>query len=277
MMELWVFDRSEAFRSEKLDTTLMPNSLIRTIVSYAMMVDKVIGFNSFIKQDGLRSYIELSRVDGAMAQRFYLESEPIAAPRYIVGLGTTCSASRGLTFQSPNLVVKFAWREDKRHFVLELLTLMKERGVRGVIKILGCQDLKNIKSLQQGLQFTQSYGFLQSTANANIVSKGDKCITSNSFNKNPDQSFVHRTFSCPTSPLGRSINKFKSILEIFEARPDVVKALRSLYQGGNILRRDICVKNLIIVSPHNEEYAKGALINLDRSLDLPKARREEER
>ncbi|KAI9859057.1 MAG: hypothetical protein M1813_007185 [Trichoglossum hirsutum] len=271
MMELWVFDRSGAFSSEKLDTTQSPNSLIKTMVSYAMMNDEEVGFNSFIKQDGLGSYIEFGGVDGTEAERFYLEAEPIAAPLYIVGPSTTCYASRRLTFKSPNLAVKFAWREDKRHTELKLLTLTKERNAWGVIKVLGCQDLESIESLRQGLQFTQPYDFLQATADPNVVSEGNKCATSKSVNENYDQSFINRTFSCIlTSPLGRSINKFKSILEFLEACRDVVKALRSLHQDGKILHRDICIKNLIIVSPHNEGYAKGALIDLDGSLDLAK-------
>lgn len=271
IMELWVFDRSGAFSSERLDTTLTPNLLIEALASYAMMNDEEVGLNSFIKQDGLRRYVEFKEFEEVEAERFYLESEPIAAPRYIIGPGTTCYASRRLTSNKPNLVVKFAWREDKRHTELELLTLTKERNVSGVIKVIGCQDLESIEYLRQGLQFTQPYDFPQATADPNVVSKGDNVATSRSFNENSDQSFINRTFSCIlTSPLGRPINKFESILEFLEACRDVIKALRSLYEDGRILHRDICIKNLIIVSPQNDEHAKGALIDLDGSLDLDK-------
>jgi len=91
------------------------------------------------------------------------------------------------------------------------------------------------------------------------------------FNENYDQLFINSTFSCIlTSPLGRSIKKFESILEFLEACRDVGKVLRSLYQDGKVLYRNIYIKNPIIISPHNKGYAKGALIDLDGSLDLVK-------
>lgn len=68
----------------------------------------------------------------------------------------------------------------------------------------------------------------------------------------------------------RSTNKFESILEFPEACRDVVKALRSLYQDGKILHRDICIKNLIVASRRDEGDAKGVLIDLDGALDLEK-------
>ncbi|OBT47644.1 hypothetical protein VE00_02916 [Pseudogymnoascus sp. WSF 3629] len=212
VMELWVFDRSGAFSSEEVDTAMTPDLLIETLASYAMMGDEEVGLNSFIKKDGLRSYVEF---EGGEAERFYLEPELIAAPRYIVGPSTTCYVSRRLTSDKPNLVVKFAWREDKRHTELEFLTLTKERNVRGVIKVLGCQDLESIEYLRRDLQFTQPYNFLQATADLNVASKGDKVLTSRTFNENSDQPFIN-------------------------------------------------------LSPPNDEYEKGALIDLDGSLDLEK-------
>lgn len=49
-----------------------------------------------------------------------------------------------------------------------------------------------------------------------------------------------------------------------------MKALRSLYQRGNILHRDIAIKNLIIPARRNEGDPKGVLIDLDAALDLEK-------
>jgi serine/threonine protein kinase len=59
-------------------------------------------------------------------------------------------------------------------------------------------------------------------------------------------------------------------LDFLEACQDVVKALKSLYQEGKILHRDIAVKNLIIASQCRERDAKGVLIDLDIALDLEK-------
>lgn len=88
-------------------------------------------------------------------------------------------------------------------------------------------------------------------------------------NEKYDQKFVNRIFSClVTFPLRRPINGFESILEFLEACRDVVQALRSRYQDGKILYRDICIKNLTITSPRSARDAKGVLINLDLALDL---------
>lgn len=149
--------------------------------------------------------------------------------------------------------------------------MTKERSVWGVIKILGCQDLESIKDLRQGLQFTRWYDFIPAAASRRVVSEGDEPATYAGSNGKYDELSVDRTFSCiTTSPLGRSINKFVSILEFLEACRDVVKALRSLHQDGKILHRDICIKNLIIASKRSQGDAKGVLIDLDGALDLEK-------
>lgn len=271
-MELWVFDRSGAYSCEEMDTEQRPELLIKTIASYTMMNDEEVGFNSFIRLDELgRSYVAFSGLDGNEAERFYLEDEPIAAPQYIVGPGTTCYSARRLTSKNPEFVVKFAWREEKRHTERELLDLTKERNVWGVIKILGCQDLESIKYLRQGLQFTRSYDFLPATASRRVVSEGDELATYACSNGQYDQVFVDRTFSCiTTSPLGRSINRFMSMLEFLVACRDIVKGLRSLRQDGKILHRDICIKNLIIASKSSQGDAEEVLIDLDGALDLEK-------
>ncbi|TAQ88899.1 hypothetical protein B7494_g2770 [Chlorociboria aeruginascens] len=133
IMELWVFDRGCLVVKGWILQS--PSSWIKTMVSYAMMNDEEVGFNSFIKQDGWTRKL------------------------HYIWPSTTCYVSRRLIFKSPNLVVN-AWREDKRHTELEILTLTKERNVWGVIKLLGCQDLESIESLRQGLQFTKPYDFL---------------------------------------------------------------------------------------------------------------------
>lgn len=269
MMELWVFDRSGAYSSDKLNIRQRPDLLIQTIASYMMMNDEEVGFNPFIQLDGLKRYIAFRGIDGN--ERFYLEEKPIATPQYIVGPGTTCYASRGLTSKFPEYVVKFAWREGEGHTERELLESTKDRNVWGVIKLLGCQDLESIESLRQSLQFTEPYDFRSTAADRRHASEGHGAVTFTGFNDNYPQPFVNRTLSCVmTSPLGRPINKFESILEFLEACRDVVKALRSLYQDGKILHRDICIKNLIISSRPQEGDAKGVLIDLDGALDLSK-------
>ncbi|KAH6957780.1 hypothetical protein BKA56DRAFT_601420 [Ilyonectria sp. MPI-CAGE-AT-0026] len=271
-MELWVFDRSGAYSSEKLDLVQRPDLLIRIMASYAMMSDEEAGFNSFIRRDGLGDYVAFGSADQDETVRLYLEDKPIAAPEYLVGPGTTCYAARTSISQTAEFVVKFAWREDSNHTERELLELTKERNVWGVIKALGWQDLDSIRDMRQGLQFNQPYDFLPAATGGRAASEDDN-PTAASAGSDEDYvpPFLNRTFSCmTTSPLGRSINKFETVLEFLEACRDIAKALRSLYQDGKILHRDICVKNLIIPARINEGDPKGVLIDLDGALDLEK-------
>jgi len=76
MMKLWVFYRSGAFSSEKLDFTQSPSSWIKTMVSYTMMDNEEVGFKSFIKQDG--QLMEQRRTDSTSKLRqlllYYISS-----------------------------------------------------------------------------------------------------------------------------------------------------------------------------------------------------------
>lgn len=111
------------------------------------------------------------------------------------------------------------------------MELTKERNVWGVINALGWQDLDSIRDLRQGLQFNQPYDFRQAATGGGAASEGG---TPTAAVAGSDEvyvpPFLNRTFSCiTTSPLGRSINKFETILEFLEACQDVARALRSLY------------------------------------------------
>ncbi len=260
-MELWMFDRSGAFSSEQLDLAGQP-SLLRIMASYASMADEEVGFTSFIQRDGRGSYVAFGGPDEHETERLYLV-KPIAAPQYLVGPGTTCYAATTSASQRAEFVVKFTWREETTHTECELLELTKNRHVRGVIRALGWQDLGSIRDLHRGLRFHQPYDFMPLTTNKWAIPEGDT--------PDSDPPFINRTLSCiATAPLGRSINKFENIPEFLEACRDVVKALKSLYEDGKILHRDICVKNLIIPIRCRGEDEKGVLIDLDGALDLEK-------
>ncbi len=257
MLELWMFDCSGAFSSEKFDIAEQPGLLVTIVASYAMMTDEEAGFNSFIQHDQMGSYVTFGGNDD-QAERLYLD-KPIAAPQYLVGPGTACYAAKTSTSQSAGLVVKFAWRDEVAHTEWELLELTRKRKVWGVIRALGCQDLDSIRGLREGLRFDQPYTF----TDGNATFQDDA--------PEKDASFTNRTFSCvAASPLGWPINQFRTITELLEACRDVAKALRSLYQDGKILHRDICIKNLIIPVHRNEGDAAGILIDLDGALDLEK-------
>ncbi|KAH6627201.1 hypothetical protein B0J18DRAFT_489949 [Chaetomium sp. MPI-SDFR-AT-0129] len=239
-LELWVFDRSGAYSSGELDLAQRPNLLVQVLASYAMMDDQEAGFNTFVKHlgpvgsDG--GYVAFDQ-----GNKLYLRPELIAAPSYLVGLGTTCHPASVSTTGEPDTVVKFPWREAAAHTEIEQLKQARERKVWGVLQLLGSQDLGSIADLRSGLQFPQP--------------------------------FVNRIFSCvATAPLGRPSQKFTSIPELLHALSDLVQALRSLYLDAGIIHRDIAIKNLVLAPQRsNTDGPNGVLIDFDQALDVATA------
>lgn len=168
-LELWVFDRSGAYSSERLDLVQRPDLLVQTLAGYTLMSDEEAGFNTFVKcsAPGLDSYITFHQRD-----KFYLRPELLATADYIVGPGTTCFVASKSTVGKPDTVIKFSWREDEEPTEVRLLERAHNRNAWGIIQLLGSQDLVSIADFRQGLHFPQG--------------------------------FVNRPFSCvATTPLGR--------------------------------------------------------------------------
>ncbi|KAL2822476.1 hypothetical protein BJX63DRAFT_427041 [Aspergillus granulosus] len=237
-LELWVFDRSGAYSSERLDLVQRPDLLVRTLAGYTLMNDEDAGFNTFVKRlaPGSDSYITFHQRD-----KFHLRPGLVATADYIVGPGTTCYVASTSTIGEPDTVIKFSWREDEEPTELRVLKRAHERNAWGVIQLLHYQDLMKIANLRQGLQFPQT--------------------------------FVNRTFSCiAITPLGRPIRQFTSIPELLEVLRDLVKALQSLYVNARILHRDVAIKNLIITpQQHRADSPKGVLLDFNFALDLDNA------
>ncbi|KAI0096994.1 hypothetical protein GGR51DRAFT_541928 [Nemania sp. FL0031] len=237
-LELWVFDRSGAYSSERFDLAQRPDLLVRTLAGYTLMSDKEAGFNTFVKRPapGSDSYVTFHQSD-----KLYLRPELIATADYIIGPGTTCYGASTSTIGEPDAVIKFSWREDEEPTEVRLLERAQERNAWGVIQLRGYQDLVNTADLRQGLRFPGT--------------------------------FVNRTFSCvATTPLGRPIRQFTSIPELLEVLHDLVRALQSLYVDARILHRDVAIKNLIITPQHSADSPKGVLIDFNYALDLDNVR-----
>jgi hypothetical protein len=84
----------------------------------------------------------------------------------IVCRGTTCYRSRA---GCPGFdgVVKFSWTSDLRPPEADLLQKANERGVKGLAKLVGHDQITSIKELRDGLEFAASHRFrdMQRTAN----------------------------------------------------------------------------------------------------------------
>lgn len=237
-LELWIFDRSGAYSSERLDMMQRPDLLARTLAGYTLMSDEEAGFNTFVKHlaPGPDGYVTFDQ-----HCKYYLRSELIATANCIVGLGTTCYMASTSTIGELDTVVKFSWREEEEPTEVCLLKRAHERNAWGTIILQGYQDLLSIADIRQGLQFPEK--------------------------------FVNRTFSCiATTPLGRPIREFTSIPELLEALRDIVIALESLYVNARILHRDIAIKNLIIAPQKSPDSPKGVLLDFNAALDLDNVR-----
>ncbi|KAI9764729.1 MAG: hypothetical protein M1840_008121 [Geoglossum simile] len=153
IMELWVFDRSGPYNRDTFDIRKDPNRFIIVMAGYTMMSDEELGLNTYIKEDEHGKYIMFKAEDKTKEEKLCLEDKPIALQHAIVCRGTTCYRAKRPDAEDWEFVVKFSWRSDKRRAEGELLKLARERGVWGVARLFGYQDLDSIANLRQGLQF----------------------------------------------------------------------------------------------------------------------------
>ncbi|KAF2453067.1 hypothetical protein BDY21DRAFT_388293 [Lineolata rhizophorae] len=167
IMELWVFDRSGLYGSEKFDIHKDPRRFIKIMFGYTRMSDEQLGVDTFIKEDKEGKYVVLE--EEAKEEHVYLEDKPIAFQRAIVCRGTACYRARKRGSQQWQYVVKFAWRSNKRQAEGELLRLAKERNVWGVAKLINHRDLDAIADLRSGLQFGKPQIFR--LARQNLISQ----------------------------------------------------------------------------------------------------------
>ena len=123
MMQLWVFDRSGPYASEKFDIHEDPRRFIKIMAGYTMMSDEELGMNAFIKEDKIGKYIVFKGDDEAEEENLYLEDKPIAFQRAIICRGTTCYRAKRQHSKNWEFVAKFSWRSDKREAEGALLKL----------------------------------------------------------------------------------------------------------------------------------------------------------
>lgn len=166
MMQLWVFDRSGPYASEKFDIHGDPRRFIKIMTGYTMMSDEELGMNVFIKEDKIGKYILFKGDDEVDEENLYLEDQPIAFQRAIICRGTTCYRAKRQHSKNWEFVAKFSWRSDKRSAEGTLLKLAKERNVWGVAQLFGHQDLESIAGLREGLQFGNPQTFRMAKKNA---------------------------------------------------------------------------------------------------------------
>ncbi|KAL2047792.1 hypothetical protein ABVK25_011342 [Lepraria finkii] len=287
-MELWVFDRSGPYSSGEFDIHKEPEVFIRAIAGYAMMSDEELGLDTFVEREGEDRFITLTEDMTGKEKRLQLERDPIVIQRAIVCRGTNCYRSKDSEY-----VVKFSWTSDKRQPEARFLRLAREKGVKGVAKLLGYHCITSIDKMRDGLTFPASHHFRntspsasgkrkstghEATSSKRSKSSGQRSTPGEEYEASQrventqgislyarsDAPFDNRLLNCLViSPAGEAIGKFDSIPTLLTALRDAIKAHRSLYIQGRSLHRDISENNIIITDPEKADGFTGILIDLE--------------
>ncbi len=160
-MELWVFDRSGPYSSGEFDIHKEPEQFIRVIAGYAMMSDEELGLDTFVERDEEDRFITITEDVTGKEKRLQLKSSPIVIQRGIICRGTNCYRSKDLAH-----VVKFSWTSDKRSPEADHLRSAREKGVKGVAKLLSYHRITSIDEIRDGLTFPASYHFRNTSSSA---------------------------------------------------------------------------------------------------------------
>ncbi|KAL9121789.1 MAG: hypothetical protein Q9187_001654 [Circinaria calcarea] len=160
-MELWVFDRSGPYSSGKFDIHKEPEKFIRAIAGYVMMNNEELGLDTFIERNEGNRFISIPEDVSGKDKGIHLEQKPIVIQRSIVCRGTSCHRSTDLKY-----VVKFSWTSGKRRPEADLLRLARQKGVKGVVQLVGHFTIASIAEIRNGLTFGKSYSFRNATPSA---------------------------------------------------------------------------------------------------------------
>ncbi|KAI1168469.1 FunK1 protein kinase [Nemania serpens] len=257
LIELWVFDRSGLYCSDLFDIQKDFVQFLSIFLSYQRMTDQDLGKVNIIGAGEGGSYAILDSVVMPSLGKLYLESQPIASREDLVGTGTTCYRARMPDSTRWNYVVKFKWRWARERPEDELLKLAKKKCVWG---------------LRWGrYRKFSSINFRKRNENIEGQQQEVTCDTDGlvEYTEETDNFFQNRMLTCiVTSPVGRPLHTFQSLLELLRVFRDAIKCHRSLYYDAKILHQDISPGNMIILDGQDEGKPQGILIDLDSAIEL---------
>ncbi|KAI0967699.1 FunK1 protein kinase [Xylaria arbuscula] len=272
LIEFWVFDRSGLYCSNLFDIQKDFIQFLSIVLSYQRMTDQDLGRINIIETDKSGSYIVLNRV-----VKLYLESQPITSREDLVGTGTTCYRARMPDSNRWNYVLKFKWRWAKERPEDELLKLAKEKRVWGAVSLDYYEEIESTANLRRGLRWGRHRKFAKMQClrkrSGNIEGQQQE-VTCNTdglieYTEETDNLFQNRILACVvTSPVGRPLYTFQSLLELIQVFRDTIKCHRSLCYNAKILHQDISPGNMIILDGQDEGKPQGILIDLDSAIEL---------
>ncbi|GAW21704.1 hypothetical protein ANO14919_112280 [Xylariales sp. No.14919] len=122
-MELWVLDRSGAYRSGLFDIYDEPDKFARAFIGYTTMDDDATDLDTFIEREDGHRYVTLDDANGKET-KLRLD-KAMGRQKAIVCRGTTCYEAQN------SRVAKFSWASDKRKLEVEQIKLAEGRMSKG--------------------------------------------------------------------------------------------------------------------------------------------------
>ncbi|KEZ41236.1 Uncharacterized protein SAPIO_CDS7324 [Scedosporium apiospermum] len=276
LIELWVFDRSGLYCSEVLDIEKDFIQFLSIILSYQRMTDQDLGKTNIIETDEGGSYLIPDTAVIPSLGKLYLESQAITSREGLVGTGTVCYRARLPGSNRWDYVLKFKWRWARERPEDELLKLAKKKCVWGAVSVDYYKEVESTANLRRGMRWGthRKFAKMDSPEKPGRVEElrqngsGDAGGLAD-YTQETDSYFQNRILACiVTSPLGRPLHTFKSLLELLQVFRDAIKCHRSLYDDAKILHQDISSGNMIILDNEDERKPKGILIDLDSAIEL---------
>ncbi|KAI1496149.1 FunK1 protein kinase [Biscogniauxia marginata] len=277
LIEFWVFDRSGLYCSDVFDLREDFIQYLSIILSYQRMTDQDLGKINIIETDKDGNYVMLDSAVMPSPRKLYLESKPIACHECLVGNGTTCYRARMPDSDRWNYVLKFKWRWVRTRPENVLLKLAKEKCIWGAVSLHYYKEIESTANLRRGLRWGAHREFRPwkhfHESNESIEEQRQE-VTRNAdglaeYTEETDNFFQNRSLACMvTSPAGRPLHTFRSLLELLQVFRDAIKCHRSLFYDAKILHQDISSRNIIILDRLDARQPKGVLIDLDSAIEL---------
>jgi len=240
-LELWVFDRSGLYNSEAFDIAQDPDRFLTVLIGYMLMDDAELGVSGLIKEDSHGIYVQCGDDDKAGRERLYL-GEPTIFERVnknIVSDGLTCYRARLQDSDRYEYVVKMKWSTASEKSEIEILQLVKEKRVAGVVQLFSHQAVCSTDALHHGLQIGAPRDLRQDAAISGRNNIG--FALENTVEVHDAGGPTNKLLNCiVVSPLGESFHRFRTVLGLLRSMHDATKAHRSLYQVAEVLHQDIC-------------------------------------
>ncbi|KAF1733596.1 hypothetical protein CRV24_007501 [Beauveria bassiana] len=278
-VELWVFDRSGIFCSKAFDLQNDFAEFLPIALSYQHMTDQNLGKSNIFETGDDGNFFRLDGMVDGLSGKLNVEGHPIAARQSLVGTGTTCYRAKKPDSHNWNYALKLKWQWARDRPENELLNLAKKKRVWGAVSVKYCKELETTANLRRSLRWGTQRKFLTSSV-GNKQNKDEENLreTTPSINgflqytKETTNFFQNRILICTvTSPLGRPLRSFQSLVELLQVLRDAIMCHRSLYYDARLLHRDISPGNIIILDHQDKEQPKGLLIDLDSAISLDEA------